>query len=71
MDIALLQETHFRENRLPLLINREFPVVYHATNSVFKSRGHNPDVPQRQGNIAQQEGSVIGPYHMTEPVSEE
>lgn len=37
--IAFLQETHFRENSLPLLRNRAFPMAYHATNPVAKKRG--------------------------------
>lgn len=38
-DIVLLQETHFRENTLPILKNRYFPTVYHSTYTAAKSRG--------------------------------
>lgn len=38
-DIVLLQETHFRENSLPLLKNRYFPTVYHSQYTEAKSKG--------------------------------
>lgn len=38
-EIILLQETHFRENTLPILKNRFYPTVYHSTYSEAKSRG--------------------------------
>lgn len=38
VDIAYIQETHFREDRLPVLKNRFFPLTYHSTNKT-KSRG--------------------------------
>lgn len=38
-DIIQLQETHFREKTFPILKNRYFPTVYHATNSEATSRG--------------------------------
>lgn len=39
VDVAFLQETHFRDDRLPLLRNRYFPLTYHATNIFAKSKG--------------------------------
>lgn len=38
VDGVLLQETHFRENNLPLLKNRYFPSVYHSQYTEAKSR---------------------------------
>lgn len=38
-DIALLRETHFRGDKLPILRNRTFPLAYHATNPEAKSKG--------------------------------
>lgn len=38
-DIVLLQETHFRDDKLPILKNRHYPTVYHSTHSEAKSRG--------------------------------
>lgn len=38
-DIILLQETHFKENKLPILKNRYYPTVYHSTHLTAKSRG--------------------------------
>lgn len=38
-DIVLLQETHFRENSLPLLKNRHYPMVFHSNYTEAKSRG--------------------------------
>lgn len=38
-DIILLQETHFRENNLPVLKNRFYPISYHSTYTEAKSRG--------------------------------
>lgn len=38
-DIALLQETHFRGDKLPILRNRTFLLAYHSTNSEAKSKG--------------------------------
>lgn len=37
-NIVLLQETHFRENKFPILKNRFYPTVYHSTYSEAKSR---------------------------------
>lgn len=39
IDIAFVQETHFKENSLPFLRNRSFPIGYHATNPFAKTRG--------------------------------
>lgn len=38
-DVAFIQETHFKNDRLPLLQNRSFPRAYHSTNPTSKSRG--------------------------------
>lgn len=38
-DIILLQETHFKENALPIFKNRFYPVVYHSMYTEAKSRG--------------------------------
>lgn len=38
-DVAFIQETHFRNDKLPILKNRSFPTVYHSTNQSAKSRG--------------------------------
>lgn len=38
-DIAFVQETYFRDNKLPILKNRSFPLVYHSTHTTAKSRG--------------------------------
>lgn len=38
-DITFIQETHFRENKVPVLKNRFFPEIYHATNKFAKARG--------------------------------
>lgn len=38
-DIAFIQETHFKTNRLPYLQNRHFPVAYHSMNPRAKSKG--------------------------------
>lgn len=38
-DIILLQETHFRENTLPILKNKYYPTAYHSTYFAAKSRG--------------------------------
>lgn len=37
-DIAFLMETHFRDDKLPIIRNRFFPVTYHSTNPVAKSK---------------------------------
>lgn len=39
IDIAFIQETHFKGHGFPLLRNRAFPIGYHATNPVAKTRG--------------------------------
>lgn len=39
-DVVFLQETHFRENNLPLLKNRYFPTVYHTQYTEAKFRGY-------------------------------
>lgn len=38
-DIAFIQETHFKNDKLPILRNRLYPVTYHSTNLTAKSRG--------------------------------
>lgn len=38
-DVILLQETHFKNNTIPILKNKYFPIAYHSTNSQAKSRG--------------------------------
>lgn len=38
-DIAFIQETHFRDNKVLLLRSESLPMVYHATNQSAKSRG--------------------------------
>lgn len=37
-DVAFIQETHFRDNKLPILKNRFYPVTYHSTNNLAKSK---------------------------------
>ena len=32
VDVAYIQETHFREDKTPILKTRIYPIVYHATN---------------------------------------
>ena len=39
IDVAYIQETHFREDKTPTLKNRKYPIAYHATNQEAKSRG--------------------------------
>lgn len=38
-DVDFIQETHFRDGRLPILKNTFFLVVYHSTSKSTKSRG--------------------------------
>lgn len=38
-NIVFLQETHFRSNAIPKLFSRHFPIVYHATNPLAKTKG--------------------------------
>lgn len=38
-DIVLVQETHFRDDKLPILRNKFFPTTYHSTYLVAKVRG--------------------------------
>lgn len=38
-DVAFVQETHFRDKKLPILKNRSFPMDYHSTNLTAKSQG--------------------------------
>lgn len=38
-DIVLIQETHFREDKFPILKNRYYPTAYHSTHIAAKSRG--------------------------------
>lgn len=38
-DIVLLQETHFSDEKLPILKNRYYPTVYHSSYANAKSRG--------------------------------
>lgn len=38
-DVVLLQETHFRDNSVPVLKNILYPTVYHSTYARAKSRG--------------------------------
>lgn len=38
-DIVLLQEMHFRENNLPILKNRHYPMAFHSNYTEDKSRG--------------------------------
>lgn len=38
-DIVLLQETHFRDDKLPILKNKYYPMVYHSSYANAKSRG--------------------------------
>lgn len=38
-DIAFIWETHFRDNKMPMLRSGLFPTVYHSTNQSAKSRG--------------------------------
>lgn len=39
IDVALIQETHFRVDKPIYLKNQHFPHVYHATNMATKSKG--------------------------------
>lgn len=38
-DAVLIQETHFRSDNIPKLTNKDYPVVYHATNPQAKTKG--------------------------------
>lgn len=38
-DVAFIQETHFKEGKLPILKFKFFPVVYHSTNESTKTCG--------------------------------
>lgn len=38
-DIAFIQETHFKNDKLPILQNKFYPLAYHSTNPTTKSRG--------------------------------
>lgn len=38
VDVAFIQETHFKDNKLLVLKNKFFPLAYHSTNKT-KSRG--------------------------------
>lgn len=39
INIAFIQETHFRSENIPKLSNNHFPMVYHASNEVSKAKG--------------------------------
>lgn len=39
IDAAFIQETHFRDDQLPILKNRYYPVVYHSTANLAKTKG--------------------------------
>lgn len=38
-DVVFVQETHFRDDRLPILKNKSFPMTYHSTFPTAKARG--------------------------------
>lgn len=38
-NLTVVQETYFRDDKLPLLKNRFFPMAYHSTNLTAKSWG--------------------------------
>lgn len=38
-DVAFIQETQFRDDKVPILKSRLLPTVYHSTNQMAKSRG--------------------------------
>lgn len=38
-DVGFVQETHFKAGGFPLLQNRFFPCVYHASNQEAKTKG--------------------------------
>lgn len=38
-DVIFLQETHFRSENTPKFFNRDFPSMYHATNTLAKTKG--------------------------------
>lgn len=38
-DVAFIQETHFKYDKLPILKSRFFPLTYHSTNPLAKSKG--------------------------------
>lgn len=38
-DAAFIQETHFRDDKLPILKNRYYPVAYHCITSLAKTKG--------------------------------
>lgn len=38
-DVVFIQETHFRQDKVPTLKSRVFPSVYHAANQNAKSKG--------------------------------
>ena len=38
-DIVMLQETHFKDLKIPLLKSKHFPFVYHSAYAEAKSRG--------------------------------
>lgn len=37
--MVFLQETYFKSNNIPNLHNKFYPIAYHATTSVSKSKG--------------------------------
>lgn len=39
VQIAFIQETHFRSDNIPTLSNHHFPTAYHATNEEYKTKG--------------------------------
>ena len=39
IDVAFIQETHFRDDKVPILKSKSYPTVYHSTNQIAKSRG--------------------------------
>lgn len=38
-DVIFIQETHFRNDSIPKLTNRYYPMTYHATDQTSKSKG--------------------------------